>query len=112
MAALGGRGGGAPGDTGLLTYATRYGVAPDIRATLAVDDLEFRRANDGLLLERAFNVNVYYRSYASQSLDRYRELERFRAAGVPTPAVSAAPDRRVALTKRWGGVEPALDRRT
>lgn len=87
IAALGGRSrAGSTGDTALLSYTTRFGVAGDIRPALAASDLEFRRANDGLLLERMFNVNLYYDSYAPQSLDRHRELERFRAAGVPTPA--------------------------
>lgn len=79
------------GDGALLGYATRYGVAPDIRPVLAAADLEYRRANDGRLLERLFSVNVYYEAYESQSLDQYRELERFRAAGVPTPAAPPEP---------------------
>lgn len=92
--ALGGRAeavgrGGADG--GIVTYASRFGVAPDIRETLAAEDLDFRRRNDGQLLERIFSVNVYYRAYRSQSLDQYRELERFRAAGVRTPAVPPDP---------------------
>ena len=78
-------------DGGIVTYASRFGVAPDIRETLAAEDLEFRRRNDGRLLERLFSVNVYYRAYRSQSLDQYRELERFRAAGVRTPAVPPDP---------------------
>lgn len=79
--ARGGAGGGA-----LLTHGTRYGIESGIRETLAQEDLAFRRANDGRLLERLFNVNVYYRAYREQSLDRYAELERMRRAGVRTPA--------------------------
>jgi len=78
-------------DGGIVTYASRFGVAPDIRAQLAAEDLEFRRQNDGRILERLFNVNVYYRAYRAQSLDQYRELERFRAAGIRTPAVPPDP---------------------
>jgi hypothetical protein len=78
-------------DGGIVTYASRFGVAPDIRAQLAAEDLEFRRRNDGRILERLFSVNVYYRAYRDQSLDQYRELERFRAAGVRTPAVPPDP---------------------
>jgi hypothetical protein len=81
-------------DGGIVTYASRFGVAPDIRETLAAEDLEFRRRNDGRLLERLFSVNVYYRAYRSQSLDKYRELERFRAAGVRTPAAPPNPELR------------------
>ena len=92
-AALGGnpavlsRGGG---DGALLTYAGRYGVSPNIRAELAAADLEFRRENDGRLLERLFNVNVYFRAYEEQTLDQYAELERMRRAGIRTS--SAPPD--------------------
>ncbi|MEO1536907.1 MAG: DUF3035 domain-containing protein [Pseudomonadota bacterium] len=78
-------------DGALLAYARRFGVDPDIRADLAADDLAFRRANDGRLLERLFNVNVYFRAYEEMSLDQYRELERLRRAGVRTSAVPPDP---------------------
>jgi hypothetical protein len=74
------------GDGALVSYAARFGVAPDIRASLAAADLEYRRNNKGRLLERLFNVNVYFRAYEEQHLDQHRELERFRAAGIATPA--------------------------
>lgn len=79
---------------GVVSYASRYGVAPDIRQTLAAQDLELRRRNDGRLLERLFNVNVYYRAYRGQDmdLDQHRELDRFRRAGIRTPAVPPDPD--------------------
>lgn len=78
------------GDGALVAYAGRYGVDPNIRAELAAADLEYRRQNDGRLLERLFNVNVYYRAYEPLSLDRYAELERLRRAGIRTSA--APPD--------------------
>ncbi len=93
IAALGGRPSRANGPaTGgdLIAYASRYGVDPSIRDTLAEEDLEFRRDNNGRVLERLLNVNVYFRAYADQSLDQHVELERFRRAGVRT--VSAPPD--------------------
>ena len=74
----------------VVTYASRYGVDPDIRASLAAADLEFRRDNDGRLLERLLNVNVYFSAYTEQSLDQHLELNRFRNAGVRT--VAAPPD--------------------
>ncbi len=90
IAALGGRPGAAvaiPGsDAGIVNAATRYGVDKSIRATLAKEDLEFRRRNDGRLLERLFSVNVYFRAYSRMALDKYAELERFRRLGVRTPA--------------------------
>ena len=77
-------------DSALLASAGRYGTAADIRPVLAAEDLEFRRRNDGRLLERVFNINVYYRAYEPQSLDQYAELVRWRQAGARTP--SAPPD--------------------
>jgi hypothetical protein len=96
VAALGGnpaalsRGGIPAADGALFAQATRYGVQPAIRSELAAADLEYRRVNNGRLLERAFNVNVYFRAYKPMSLDQYAELERWRLLGVPTP--SAPPD--------------------
>ncbi|WP_114966161.1 DUF3035 domain-containing protein [Alkalilacustris brevis] len=80
-------------DGSLINHATRFGVQSGIRDQLAAEDLEFRRQNRGLLLERLFNVNVYYRAYRVMALDRYAELERWRAAGARTPA--APPDPRL-----------------
>lgn len=78
------------GDGALVAHAARFGVSSDIRERLAVEDLEFRRQNQGRLLERLFGVNVYFKSYRVMALDRYAELERWRRAGVRTPA--APPD--------------------
>jgi len=92
IAALGGnaaRAGGIGND--LMGYATRFGVTPGIRETLAAEDLDYRRRNDGRLMERLFNVNVYYRAYRPLALDRYAELERLRRAGIRTPAAPPEP---------------------
>lgn len=94
--ALGGKpraaGGGVPASDGaLLAYAGRKGVASDIRPTLAVEDVEHRRKNNGRILERLFGTNVYYRAYRKQSLPQQVELERWRAAGAGTPS---APPRK------------------
>jgi len=78
------------GEQGLLAHAARYGVPADIRTTLAAEDLQWRRDNNGRLLERLFNVNVYYSSYKPMSLDQHIELERLRRMGVWTP--TAPPD--------------------
>ncbi|TCM87630.1 DUF3035 domain-containing protein [Rhodovulum steppense] len=91
IAALGGNAARAtPADSGLMAHVTRYGVSPTIRQTLAAEDLEYRRQNDGRLLERVFNVNVYYKAYRKQSLDQHAELERWRAAGARN--VGAPPE--------------------
>ncbi|NKX45549.1 DUF3035 domain-containing protein [Roseicyclus persicicus] len=70
----------------IVGYASRFGTSPDIRGVLAAEDLEYRRDNNGRLLERLFGNNVYFRAYRSMWLDRYAELERLRRAGVRTPA--------------------------
>lgn len=70
----------------LVNHASRFGVAPGIRGTLAAEDREFRGNNQGRLLERMFGTTVYFRAYREQSLDRYAELERLRRAGVQTPS--------------------------
>ncbi len=71
------------GDGALLAAVGRFGTDPAIRRQLAAEDLEFRRENRGLPLERLLNVTVYFDAYSSQSLDKYREMDRFRAAGIP-----------------------------
>lgn len=78
------------GEQTLLSYASRYGVPANIRDITAAEDLEWRQKNNGKLLERLFNVNVYYDSYKAQSLDQHLELDRLRNKGVWTP--SAPPD--------------------
>lgn len=78
------------GDSSIVTHARRFGATPGIRQTLAAEDLDFRRHNRGRVLERLFNVNIYFKAYRRQSLDQYNELLRFRRLGVRTP--SAPPD--------------------
>ena len=73
-------------DAALVGHAGRYGLTAGIRETLAAEDLEWRRDNNGRLLERLFNVNVYFKAYADQSLDQQAELWRWRRAGVRTPS--------------------------
>lgn len=78
-------------DGALRTHVGRFGVDPQIRAELAAADLEYRRDNDGRLLERIFNVNVYFQAYEPFELDQYRELERLRRAGVRTSGIPPEP---------------------
>jgi hypothetical protein len=95
VVALGGKpgaAGGIPsGDNALFAHAARYGVDGGIRSTLASEDLQWRRDNNGRVLERLFNVNVYYRAYRDQSLDQQAEIERWRAKGIRSPS---APPRK------------------
>ncbi len=96
VVALGGdpaatRQGGVPSaDLQLVRHTDRYGRNDRIRAELAAADLRFRRENQGRVLERVLDVNVYFEAYEHMSLDKYAELERFRAIGIRTPA--APPD--------------------
>ena len=73
-----------------MSTVGRFGVAGDIRQVLAAEDLEYRRQNNGRILERLANVNVYYDAYRPISLDRYAELARLRRAGIRTPAAPPA----------------------
>jgi hypothetical protein len=83
--------GGIPaGDSALYAHAARFGVDAGIRSTIATEDLEWRRDNNGRLLEKLFNVNVYYKAYRKQRLDQQAELARWRKVGVRT---SSAPPR-------------------
>ena len=99
VAALGGdpailRRTGVPAtDGGLLNHAGRYGIDGSIRPQLAAADLEYRRENDGRLLERLFNVNVYFKAYRRYELDQYLELARLRRLGIRTPAAPPDPAR-------------------
>lgn len=90
IAALGGKAGSGAADDFLVRYASRAGVSPDIRATLSAEDLQFRRANKGLLLERLFKNTIYFKAYRRQSLDQQAELARWRARGLPTPSAPPA----------------------
>ncbi|MFM7334099.1 MAG: DUF3035 domain-containing protein [Tabrizicola sp.] len=84
--------GGIPSsDAALYAHAGRFGLDGGIRATLASEDLEWRRDNNGRVLERLFNVNDYYKAYRKQRLDQQAELERWRALGVRNPS---APPRK------------------
>ncbi len=96
VVALGGtaqRGTGVPpGDSALYAQAGRYGVAAGIRQTLASEDLDWRRDNNGRVLEKLFKINVYYRAYRKESLDQEAELARWRRAGARTPSAPPLPD--------------------
>lgn len=91
IVALGGRpGAGAAGDAALINHVSRFGRDPDIRESLAAEDLAFRQANPGRVMERLFNVNRYFAIYAAQALDQQAERARLTAAGVPTPTAPPA----------------------
>ena len=80
------------GDAALVAHTGRLGLDANIRALLAAEDLAYRRANNGRLLERLFAVNVYFSAYAAQALDQQAELARWRQAGVRTPSAPPRQD--------------------
>ena len=96
VAALGGnpnaledRGVGAA-DGALVTAASRRGVDPSIRSSLAEEDEAFRKRRWYYTRLRIFGGDEYYRAYSKQTLDRHRTQEIWRRAGAPTP--SAPPE--------------------
>ena len=95
VAALGGKanvsGKIGAGDGALVSYAARAGVAQGIRDTLAAEDLDYRRKHDGKLLERLFDLNVYFKAYRPYALNQQAELARWRQAGARTPAAPPPP---------------------
>lgn len=72
-------------DAALVTSASRYGVPPDIRVTLAEEDADFRRRRGRLTNIRLFNVDRYADVYRRQAIDPNSELQRYRSAGAVTP---------------------------
>ncbi|MEM6938844.1 MAG: DUF3035 domain-containing protein [Pseudomonadota bacterium] len=73
-------------DGALVQYASRLGVAPNIRAELAVSDADFRRRRGRLTQYRLFPVDRYNEVYRRQTLDADREAIRWRRAGARTPS--------------------------
>jgi len=76
------------GDGALVTAASRNGVDPTIRQTLASEDAAFRNRQSRFGFFRG--RDRYFGAYSRQALDAYAELQRFRNAGVATP--SAPPE--------------------
>lgn len=77
-------------DGALVTAASRFGVTPDIRSELAVEDAEFRRKQARFTQFRLFNENLYGRVYSSQALDARDTAEAWRRAGARTPTFPPA----------------------
>lgn len=89
--ALGGRpsnpNGPVPGaDAALVTAASRLGVPPNIRQTLAQEDAQFRAAQSRFTGFQLFPENVYAKAYRSQTLNARATAEAWRRAGAGTPS--------------------------
>jgi hypothetical protein len=85
---------GAPGPAGnadaQVLVAAAGPIAPGIRQTLAVEDVEWRATHNGLLLERLLSKDQDALEYQPMVLDAAAEFERMRAAGVQVPAAPPA----------------------
>ncbi|GHG82101.1 DUF3035 domain-containing protein [Pseudodonghicola xiamenensis] len=88
MAALGGRAtSGIPAaDGALVTAASRNGVEPGVRETLAAEDAKFRKRQSRMTRLRLFPVDRYSQAYRRQEIDPFKEAEKYRRAGVGTPS--------------------------
>ncbi len=86
--------GGVPaGDGAIVNYASRFGRSAGIRDQLAAEDLEFRRRKS-LFTFKVVPEDEYNDAYRRLRIDPYRELARFRRAGVQTPAAPPRGTRR------------------
>lgn len=88
MAALGGRdSGGIPATDGaLITAASRNGVDPEVRTTLAAEDAKFRKRQSRMTRLKLFPVDRYGQAYRKQAINPFKVDEEYRRAGVGTPS--------------------------
>lgn len=73
-------------DGALVRHASRLGVNPNIRETLAQIDAEFRRRKARLTQIRIVPVDRYQQVYSDQALDAQAERRRWRNVGARTPS--------------------------
>jgi hypothetical protein len=74
------------GDSALIAAAGRFGADPDIRATLAANDADFRRRKGRFTQYRIVSAGLYDQIYKREALDAYAEARRWRRAGISTPS--------------------------
>lgn len=91
VAQLGGQRGSpnaaVPGrDAALVNHANRFGVDPNIRASLAQEDAAFRKRQSRLTQIRIFREDFYNRAYRREALDARATAREFRRIGIPTPS--------------------------
>lgn len=95
-AALGGQAGSPnaavpAADSGIVAYASRAGVNPNIRRTLAKEDEAFRKRRARFANIKLFPEDRYEQAYQREALKPHDVANQFRRAGVPI--VSAPPER-------------------
>lgn len=74
------------GDGALVQHASRLGVSPDIRATLAQTDADFRKRKARFTQYRIVPVDRYNQAYKREALNAQAEQIRWRNAGARTPS--------------------------
>ncbi|MEL7012000.1 MAG: DUF3035 domain-containing protein [Pseudomonadota bacterium] len=77
-------------DGALLNHSRRFGVVPEIRATLAREDLEVRRRRGRVNILNIGPSDDYDLAYRRQWLDAIAENERLKSLGIATS--SGPPD--------------------
>lgn len=97
VAALGGNParlvpGGVPASDGaLVRHASRNGVDPAIRETLAAQDEDFRRRKSRFTKFRIARQDLYNKVYKRETLNARLEMNRYRrSTGVRTPTAPPA----------------------
>ena len=83
--ALGGRVPVSGIDGGIVTYASRYGVDPAIRAELSLADTRFLKRKSATP-SFPWVKNKYERAYRRLALDPWAEAARLRDLGVQVPS--------------------------
>ena len=73
-------------DAGLVSYASRKGVSPDIRSQLATEDAAFRKRQARFANIKLFPVDRYADAYRRQAINPEAVARAYRRAGVVTPA--------------------------
>ena len=78
-------------DAALVARASRSGLTPNIRETLAAEDAKFRQNYKRFSLFDIISLrDRYFKAYAAQALDASVELLRFRNLGIATPTAPPA----------------------
>ena len=84
-------GGAIPSNDGaLVTASSRYGVEPNVRASLAAEDATFRKRENRTARFKLFPVDRYAEAYKKQSLNPFSVNSVFRNHGYATPSAPPA----------------------
>lgn len=90
IVALGGRAPSATGvpssDAAIVQASSRYGVAPDTRASIQAEDDKFRKVQGRWTRIKLFPVDRYGQIYRKEKLDPFQTADQFRKAGATTPS--------------------------